>query len=44
MTKEEIALELTIEFKNLVHIETGANNALAVANFYNTILKNIKAE
>jgi hypothetical protein len=43
MTKEEIALKLTIEFKNLVYIDSD-DKGKEVANFYNSILENIKAE
>ena len=44
MTKEEIALKLTIEFKNLIPLESDGNDVLSIATFYNTILENIKAE
>jgi hypothetical protein len=44
MTKEEIALQLTIEFKTAVPTEHTADDALTIATFYNTILENIKTE
>lgn len=43
MTKEEIALQLAIEFKNLIYIDSD-DKGKEVANFYNSILENIKAE
>ena len=43
MTKEEIALQLTIEFKNLIYSDSD-NKGKEIADFYNTILENIKAE
>ncbi len=44
MNKEEIALELTKEFKNLIPVKTSEDNAKIVANFYNTIYDSIKTE
>lgn len=43
MTKEEVALQLAIEFKNLIFVDSD-DKGKEVADFYNSILENIKAE
>lgn len=44
MNKEEIALELTKEFKHLIPLKPTEDNAKTVANFYNAIYDSIKTE
>lgn len=43
MTKEEIALQLTIEFSKCLAIDH-ENPGKSVADFYNTIYDNVKTE
>lgn len=44
MTKEEIALELTKEFKGFIKMGPPEENPKNVVNFYNTIFDGIKTE
>ena len=44
MTKEEIALELTKEFKGFIKVASPEENAKNIVNFYNTVFDGIKTE